>query len=331
MTSLTRSLAAAAFAMMLASSAYGAMAPQEFVNKAAVGGVFEVQSSETVLANAGANASAAIRSFAEKMVTDHSAANEKLKGIAGQQNLSVPAGLDQEHMAKLDELKSADSAMASTYSKMQVQAHQEAIQLFESYAQQGDNSALVSFARATLPTLQMHREMANRLPGGQPVAAQQTDPAQTAPKEQPAAPAVEAPAPKPVPEQAEHQVRAESLLGVDVSNGRDTIGKVVDLVVTEDGRVDAIVVGVGGFLGIGQKRVALAWDSAKLTKQNDKRVFLVSATADQLKAMPDFKTLEDKAADAQAASAQQRMQQEQQQQGGALGVKPAPAPQPNKQ
>src|SRR3954454_20787291 len=167
MTSLTGSLTAAAFATMLASSAFGAMAPQEFVNKAAVGGLFEVQSSETVLANGGANASADIRSFAEKMVTDHSAANEKLKGIAGQQSLTVPAGLDQENMAKLDELKSAGSAMAPTYSKMQVQAHQEAIGLFETYAQEGDNTALVSFAKATLPTLQMHREMAGKLPRGQ--------------------------------------------------------------------------------------------------------------------------------------------------------------------
>ena len=70
------------------------------------------------------------------------------------------------------------------------------------------------------------------------------------------------------PEQAEHQVRAESLLGVDVSNGSDTIGEVSDLVVTEDGRVEAVVVGVGGFLGIGEKRVALPWDSIKLTEQD---------------------------------------------------------------
>jgi len=164
-----------------------------------------------------------------------------------------------------------------------------------------------------------------------PVLAQQTQPAQTTTPQQPATSAGEMPVPKPIPEQAERQVRAQSLLGVNVSNGQDTIGDVVDLVVTEDGKVHAIVVGVGGFLGIGKKRVALAWDSVKLTKQDDKRLFLVSATADQLKGMPDFKTLEDKAADAEAAAAQQRMQQEQQQQGGGLGVTPAPAPQPNKQ
>ena len=117
-----------------------------------------------------------------------------------------------------------------------------------------------------------------------------------------------APAPKPIPEQAEHQVRAQSLLGVDVSNGKETIGKVSDLVVTDDGRVDAIVVGVGGFLGIGEKRVALAWDSVKFTEQDGGRVILVSATREQLEGMPTYKTLEDKQAEADAAAAQQQMQ-----------------------
>ena len=107
--------------------------------------------------------------------------------------------------------------------------------------------------------------------------------------------------------------------------------------VTEDGRVQAIVVGVGGFLGIGEKPVALAWDSVKLTEQDGSRVILVSATREQLEGMPTYKTLEDKQAEADAAAAQQQMQQQQQQ--GAVpspGVAapapaPAPAPQPGNQ
>jgi hypothetical protein len=179
------------------------------------------------------------------------------------------------------------------------------------------------------------------LAAGLPVLAQLTEPVQPAPAPQPPAAAPEQPAgaitgtptPEPVPEQAEHQVRAQSLLGVDVSNGQDTIGEVSDLVVTEDGRVEAIVVGVGGFLGIGQKRVALAWDSIELTEQGGGRVILVSATREQLEGMPTYKTLEDKQAEADAATAQQQMQQ--QQQGGvpSPGVAPpapTPAPAPSK-
>ena len=134
--------------------------------------------------------------------------------------------------------------------------------------------------------------------------------------------------PEPIPEQAEHQVRAQSLLGVDVSNGQDTIGEVSDLVVTDDGRVEAIVVGVGGFLGIGEKPVALAWDSIKLTEQDGSRVILVSATREQLDGMPTYKTLEDKQAEADAAAAQQQVQQQQQGLVPSPGVAPAPAPAP---
>ena len=157
-----------------------------------------------------------------------------------------------------------------------------------------------------------------------PALAQQTEPT-PAPS---AGTTAGAPAPRPIPEQAEDPVRAQSMLGIDVSNGQDTIGKVSDLVVTDDGRVDAIVVGVGGFLGIGQKRVALAWDSVKLTEQDGGPVILVSATREQLEGMPTYKTLEDKQAEADAAAAQQQMQQ---QQGGvpSPGVAPpAPAPAP---
>ena len=172
---------------------------------------------------------------------------------------------------------------------------------------------------------------------GGTVLAQQTEPVQPAPVPPPptAAPAqpaeattgAPAPAPEPVPEQAEHQVRAESLLGVDVSNGQDTIGEVADLIVTQDGRVEAIVVGVGGFLGVGRKSVALAWDSIELAERDGERVILVAATREQLEGMPEFTTLEEK----QAEEAMRQQQQMQQQPGGAPGLgvaPPAPAPAP---
>ena len=174
------------------------------------------------------------------------------------------------------------------------------------------------------------------LAAASPALAQPTEPVRPTPSSrQPATPGTgtgtattEVPAPRPVPEQAEHQVRAEGLLGVAVSDGEATIGEVSDLVVARDGRVEAIVVGVGGFLGLGGKRVALAWDSVRLAERDGGRVFLVSATREQLEGMPAFKTLEEK----QAEEAALRQQQEMQQQPGAaapgVGVTPAPAPQP---
>ena len=180
------------------------------------------------------------------------------------------------------------------------------------------------------------------LAAASPALAQQTEPVQpTPPSQQPATPGTgavttevpapgtgtattEVPAPRPVPEQAEHQVRAEGLLGVAVSDGQATIGEVSDLVVTRDGRVEAIVVGVGGFLGLGEKRVALAWDSVRLAERDGERVFLVSATREQLEGMPAFETRGRERAeeDAVEAAAQRPT---------APGMAPAtlaPAPQP---
>jgi PRC-barrel domain len=134
-----------------------------------------------------------------------------------------------------------------------------------------------------------------------PALAQQAEPAQLAPSPspatgprpaaQPGAPAALATPPKPVPEQAGGRVRAGSLLGVGVSNGYDTVGEVSDLIVTEDGRVEAVVVEVGGFLGLGEKRVALTWDSVMLIERDGGHVFLVSATREQLEGMPAFETM----------------------------------------
>ena len=156
-------------------------------------------------------------------------------------------------------------------------------------------------------------------------ATPDTGPTTTGAPAQPAETTAAPAAPKPVPEQAEHQVRATSLRGVDVSNGEATIGEVTDLIVTEDGRVEAIMVGVGGFLGIGEKLVALAWDSIKLTDQDGYRMILVAATREQLEGMPAFKTLEEKRAEEAVMKQRQQMQQ---QPSTLPGVTPTPAPQP---
>ncbi|MET7245668.1 PRC-barrel domain-containing protein [Methylobacterium sp. EM32] len=56
-------------------------------------------------------------------------------------------------------------------------------------------------------------------------------------------------------------VRASKLVGVKVI-GMDhvKVGEIEDVLLTEDGRVRAVVIGVGGFLGIGQKSVAVPFD-----------------------------------------------------------------------
>jgi len=85
---------------------------------------------------------------------------------------------------------------------------------------------------------------------------------------------------------------ASTLMGASVYNsaGKDgqDIGKVDDLVIDKDGKIVSVVVGVGGFLGIGSKDVAIDYSQVKWEQGNGSWWIIVPTTADQLKALPDF-------------------------------------------
>jgi putative membrane protein len=155
--------ATAAVALAFAYPAFAADTAQDFVSKAAVGGMFEVDSSKVALDK---SEDQSVKDFAQKMIDDHSAANAKLETIAGEQKLEVPPALDAEHKADLDALNAAAAPVDDTYVKLQRDAHAEAVALFESYSQDGDNAALKAFASETLPTLKMHQQMVEKMSTG---------------------------------------------------------------------------------------------------------------------------------------------------------------------
>lgn len=160
-TKLFLALMAGATAIAFSSAALAADAAQDFVNKAAIGGMFEVESSK--LADNAAKASG-VKDFAHMMVTDHTAANQKLEKIAGEQKLSVPSALDSQHQTILDKLNAAKGdSFDKAYVQAQRDAHDEAVSLFEGYAKDGDNASLKTFATETLPTLKMHQEKVEAL------------------------------------------------------------------------------------------------------------------------------------------------------------------------
>ena len=71
----------------------------------------------------------------------------------------------------------------------------------------------------------------------------------------------------------------------------EDIGTITDLVIGEDGQIQAVVVGVGGFLGMGEKNVAIEWDSLELTKSEDgdDYVITVNASEDALQSAEEYK------------------------------------------
>lgn len=67
------------------------------------------------------------------------------------------------------------------------------------------------------------------------------------------------------------------------------IGDIDDVLVDKEGRITAFVIGVGGFLGVGEKDVAVPFSAVKGTKKNDKWWLTLDATKDSLKKAAGFK------------------------------------------
>jgi len=88
------------------------------------------------------------------------------------------------------------------------------------------------------------------------------------------------------------EVLGSDFVGTPV-NGKDgqTLGKITNLVFDQEGRIELAVIGVGGFLGLGEKEVAVPFDALKSGEVNNKQVFVLDATKEQLQAAPAYKTL----------------------------------------
>jgi sporulation protein YlmC with PRC-barrel domain len=73
----------------------------------------------------------------------------------------------------------------------------------------------------------------------------------------------------------------------DPQNNR--IGDVDDVLMSPDGRVNALVIGVGGFLGIGEKHVIVPFNVVKAENKDNKVTLMINSSKDELKAAPGFK------------------------------------------
>jgi sporulation protein YlmC with PRC-barrel domain len=74
------------------------------------------------------------------------------------------------------------------------------------------------------------------------------------------------------------------------------IGSVSDVLVSPNGQVNALIIGVGGFLGAGEKNVAVSFDAVKETMKDNKVYLTMNTTKDALKSAPGFKYDSDKTA-----------------------------------
>jgi putative membrane protein len=129
---------------------------KNFVEKAAVAGMFEVQSSRIAQLK---NVSRETMDFAQMMIDDHSQANRDLEAIVREKGVVPPTRLDSTHQKKVDDLQQLDGQeFERAYRSEQLAAHDDAIELFERCEKKVDDPTLRSFIQRTLPTLREHKQ-----------------------------------------------------------------------------------------------------------------------------------------------------------------------------
>ena len=86
--------------------------------------------------------------------------------------------------------------------------------------------------------------------------------------------------------------RGSKLIGATVyGSDNASIGEVNDLLLASDGKVNGVVIGVGGFLGVGSKNVAVPFDKLNVTRKPNSAAIdkiTVSFSKDELKQAPAF-------------------------------------------
>ena len=148
-----------------ASSASGSSqlsaADQTFVKKAAQGGMAEVELGKLATQKA---SSEDVKKFGQRMVDDHTKANDQLKQIAGNKGVTLPTDLDSKDQALKDRLSKLDGEkFDQAYMKNMVRDHTKDVSEFRKESTSGKDSDLKSFASQTLPTLEDHLKEAKNI------------------------------------------------------------------------------------------------------------------------------------------------------------------------
>ena len=131
-----------------------------FLKEAALGGMAEVELGKRAQKSENAD----VKSFADRMIQDHTAANQELTTIATGLGIDLPKALDREHEQMRQKLATLHGkAFDEQYMQGMVADHNKAVNLFQQEARSGSSVHLKQFALKTLPTLQEHQKMALEL------------------------------------------------------------------------------------------------------------------------------------------------------------------------
>jgi putative membrane protein len=138
-----------------------AAADRAFVLEAAHGGMAEVELGR-LAADKASNAD--VKQFGQRMVDDHGKANDELKALASQKNVTLPTELDAKHKATVARLsKLSGEAFDRAYMTDMVADHNKDVATFTRQSKMAKDADLKAWAAKTLPTLQEHQKMAREI------------------------------------------------------------------------------------------------------------------------------------------------------------------------
>jgi len=134
----------------------------DFILQASASDMFEIESSKLALQKGDETTKA----FAQQMITDHEKTSAELKALlaGGKVQGNPVTALTEDHKEEVDELAKLEGAeFNEEYIDDQVEAHEDAVDLFKRYAEEGENAELKAWAAKTLPALEHHYKMAQDL------------------------------------------------------------------------------------------------------------------------------------------------------------------------
>jgi putative membrane protein len=130
----------------------------EFAVAAADGGMLEVQLGQLAQTN---GTSSKVKEFGKSMIQDHSKANDELKALAQQKNITLPQKLSDKNQKKYNDLsEKRGTEFDKAYTKFMVDDHEDDIDEFKKEAEKGDDAEIKSWASGKVTTLEHHLEMA---------------------------------------------------------------------------------------------------------------------------------------------------------------------------
>lgn len=134
-----------------------------FMTHAAADGMAEIQMGQMALQK---SSNPKVKQLAQRIVDDHTDANDKLKTLARYKQVTLPAAPSKEAQDKAASMTSMEGAnFDHAWTAAMVSDHQKAVTLFSDEIQKTSDPQVKAFAQATLPVLKTHLQMAQQLQG----------------------------------------------------------------------------------------------------------------------------------------------------------------------